>query len=164
MISIFKVNSRTNLKALIISIIISEGVGILSAIFAGNISGTFKQLKKPSFAPPSWIFPVVWIVLYFLMAVAVYRIWLLGQRGINVRKALIFYAVQLTLNFAWSIIFFKFKLIWLALIEILVLLIYVILTTMEFRKFDRKAFVLMIPYVVWVAFASVLNNAIWKIN
>jgi tryptophan-rich sensory protein len=164
MINIFKVNGRKNLKALIISVIISEGVGILSVICAGNIFGVFKELRKPSFAPSPWIFPIVWVVLYFLMAVAVYRIWILGQRGLNVKKALIFYAVQLILNFAWSIIFFKFKLIWLALIEILILLIYVILTAVEFRKFDSKAFILMIPYVAWVAFASVLTNAIWKIN
>lgn len=162
--NIFEVNGRKNIVALVLSIIIAEGTGYLSSFLSGNIPETFKLLNKPTFTPPTWVFPVVWIILYFFMAVAVYRIWLLNERGINVTKALVLYAVQLILNFLWTIIFFRFKLFWIAFMELLLLVIFVILTTIEFKKFDRISFLLMIPYLIWIIFAGALNYSIWMMN
>lgn len=164
MTNLFKINGNKNIGVLIISIIIAEGIGILSSFCAGNIPAAFAELYRPSFTPPTLVFPIVWTILYFLMAVAAYRIWLLGQRGINVNKALILYSIQLILNFAWTIIFFRFKFLWIALVELIILLIFIINTAIEFRKFDRTAFILMIPYIIWVSFAIALNYVFWRIN
>jgi tryptophan-rich sensory protein len=125
---------------------------------------TYKALIKPAFAPPSWIFGVVWPILYLLMAVAAYRIWLRGRGEISSKKALTLYGIQLFLNFMWTIIFFKLRLIGLAFFELMLLLIFILLTTFEFFRLDKTAGILMIPYILWVSFAGVLNFTLWMLN
>jgi tryptophan-rich sensory protein len=162
--NVFKVNGKFNFKALILSIIIVEGTGFLSGFLGMSDSSFYSSLKKPIFSPPGFIFPIVWVILYFLMALAVYRIWMRGQEGIFINKALFLFFIQLALNFLWTIIFFRFQLFGLAFLELILLLIFILLTTFEFFKIDKVAGILMIPYILWVSFAGILNFAIWSLN
>ncbi len=159
-----KVNGKRRIVYLIISIMIAEGVGILSGFLGMNNSMKYMQFNKPLFSPPSWIFPIVWTLLYLLMGIAAYRIWIKGKEGEKVTRALALYTIQLILNFLWSIIFFRFNLYGAAFFELLVLLAVVIMMTFEFYKIDKIAAYLMIPYILWLSFAGVLNYVIWMLN
>lgn len=162
--NIFKVNGTVNLLALIISVFISESIGLLSGYLGMSNSNFYGNLQKPFFSPPGWIFPIVWGILYFLMGVAAYRIWVCGKQGANVQKGLTLYAIQLFLNFLWTIIFFRFQLFGVAFLELLLLLVFILLTTFEFLKIDKISALLMLPYILWVSFAGVLNFSIWLLN
>lgn len=162
--NIFKVNGKIDIGSLIISIIISGGLGFISAIFTVGSSNQYIQLERPWFAPPPIVFSVVWPILYLFMAIAAYRIYMIGKEGTNVKGALTLYGIQLILNFLWSFIFFKFRLYGLAFVELVILFIFIVLTTISFLKKDKIAGILMIPYVLWVAFAGILNFYIWMLN
>jgi translocator protein len=162
--NLLRVDGKRNLIALALSILIAEGTGFLSGFLARSGPDFYESLKRPAFSPPGWVFPVVWTILYLLMAIAAYRIWLKGKSGEDVKKALTLYAVQLFFNFLWSIIFFRFQLFGLAFLELLILLVFILLTTFEFYKIDKKAAYLMVPYILWVSFAGVLNYVIWRLN
>ena len=162
--NIFNVNGEKHIGKLVISIIIAEAVGAISAFLGMSNQEMYGQLVKPVFLPPGWIFPIVWIILFFLMGTAAYRIWIRGKQGENVTRALVLYAIQLALNFMWTIIFFRFKLYGLAFIELMILLVFILITTLEFRKIDKTAAYLMIPYILWVLFAGILNYAVWMLN
>jgi len=164
MFSIFKVNGEKNIIALIISILLAQGVGFLSGFLSMTSASDYKNFNKPPFSPPGWVFPVVWTILFFLMAVAAYRIWMKGKSGGDVKKALVLYGTQLFFNFLWSIIFFRFRLYAIAFLELLVLLVFILLTTFEFFRIDKASGYLMIPYIAWVSFAGVLNYVIWMLN
>jgi tryptophan-rich sensory protein len=163
-VNIFKVDGKKNIGVLFISILATEGVGIL-AIFLG-ISGqqVYQSLKKPVFAPPIWVLPLTWTILFLFMALAAYRIWLKCKSGQNIRKALNLYVLQLVLSLLWITIFFRWALYGLAFIESLLLLIFILMTTFKFFKIDKKASFMMIPYILWVSFAGVLNYVIWMLN
>ena len=163
--NIFKVNGKTSFGMLAVSIIISEGTGALSALAVGGAFNLNQQnIIQPSFAPPASVFGPVWTVLFFLMGLAAYRIWMYGYLNKGVKKAVLLYLVQLGLNFLWPILFFGLALRGLAMVEILVLLLFIILTTREFFRLDKLAGYLMFPYVLWVSFASILNYSIWMLN
>jgi benzodiazapine receptor len=164
MFNIFKVNGKKSIIALLISVLIAQGIGLLSGFLSMNSSKAYENFNKPTFSPPGWVFPVVWTVLFFLMAIAAYRIWMKGKSGEDVSKALILYGIQLFLNFLWSIIFFRYRLYAIAFLELLVLLVFILLTTFEFYRIDKTAGYLMIPYIAWVSFAGVLNYTIWMLN
>jgi len=164
MFNIFKVKGEKNIIALIISILIAEGIGLLSGFLSMTASNDYEKFNKPPFSPPGWVFPIVWTILFFLMAVAAYRIWMKGKSGEDARKALVLYSTQLFLNFLWSIIFFRFRLYAIAFLELLLLLVFILLTTFEFHRIDKTSGYLMIPYIAWVSFAGVLNFAIWMLN
>jgi len=164
MFSLFKVKGEKRIIALIISILLAEGIGFLSGFLSMTASSDYKNFNKPPFSPPGLVFPVVWIILFFLMAVAAYRIWMKGKSGEDITKALVLYGIQLFLNFLWSIIFFRFRLYAIAFLELLVLVVYILLTTFEFHKIDKTSAYLMIPYIAWVSFAGALNYAIWMLN
>ncbi|MGH4122813.1 MAG: TspO/MBR family protein [Clostridium sp.] len=164
MFSIFKVKGEKSIIALIISVLLAEGVGFLSGFLSMSASSDYKNFNKPSFAPPGWVFPVVWTILFLLMAIAAYRIWMKGRSGEDVTKALVLYVVQLFFNFLWSIIFFRFRLYAIAFLELLLLLVFILLTTFEFHRIDKISAYLMIPYIAWVSFAGVLNCTIWMLN
>lgn len=161
---VLSINGRRNLPLLAMLVIIIEIGGFLSGFLSGTGGEIYNSLQKPSFSPPGWIFPVVWTVLYFLMALALYRILLHGQQGEDISNAIFFFVVQLILNYIWSIIFFRFQLYGVAFLELLLLLFFIIVTTVEFTKIDRIAGWLMVPYIIWVAFAAVLNYSIWMKN
>lgn len=158
--NIFKVKHWKDIKLLIFIVIAIESLGLIS----GSLGMVDKKLIKPAFSPPGWVFSVVWTILYLLMAVALYKIIIKGKQGEDISKALIYFFIQLALNFLWTIIFFRFRLYGVAFLELLLLLIFILLTTFEFYKIDKVAAYLMIPYIIWVSFAGVLNYSIWILN
>ena len=142
---------------------------ILVSALAGAVGVIFKPgawyavINKPSFTPPNWIFPVVWPILYLMMAVAAWIIW--TKRGFDRgRLPLKWFAVQLALNAAWSWIFFGRHALGTALAEIMLLWIAIVFTLLLFWKINRWAGGLMAPYLLWISFALVLNFSIWHLN
>ena len=133
------------------------------AATASSVGNWYPTLAKPAFNPPNWIFAPVWTALYFMMAVAGWRVW--RSDGLRrARWALTLFALQLALNLGWSILFFGMHSIGAALIEIVVLLLAILATALAFWRHDRAAGMLFVPYAAWVAFAAVLNAAIWRLN
>ncbi len=121
------------------------------------------KLNKPFFNPPNYLFGPVWTLLYLLMGISFYMI-LQSQMGVLKRKAIIIFVIQLILNFSWSFIFFKFQLIGLAFIEIILIWIAILSMIIVYNKINHVAARLQIPYLLWVSFATVLNGAIWWLN
>jgi translocator protein len=154
-----------NYLKLFISILIPLLVGGLSGFFTtSGVSGWYAMANKPSFNPPNWIFAPVWTTLYILMGIAFYLVWESTATASVKQTAIILFAVQLTLNFFWSIIFFKFQLTGWAFIEIIVMWLAILLTIIWFGKISSTAAWLLVPYICWVSFATVLNNSIWRLN
>ena len=141
-------------------------VGYLSSITTqSSINTWYPTLIKPSFNPPNWLFAPVWTLLFIMMGIAAGMIWnqLENQREL-VKKALLFFTVQLLLNALWSYLFFGLNNVLLALIEIILLWLVIYETFYIFKKIDKKAAYLFIPYLIWVGFAAVLNGSIYYLN
>ncbi|KUG03215.1 tryptophan-rich sensory protein [hydrocarbon metagenome] len=164
MASLFRVKRTIGWPALIAAVILTLGVGGLSSILTSNTFEAYKALQQPEFAPPGWIFAPVWTLLYIMMGIAAYRIFMYGLDRRSVRAALWVYLLQLVFNFFWTLIFFRWELRGLAFVEILVLLVLIVINTWQFFRIDRLAGFLMVPYILWVAFASVLNFSVWILN
>lgn len=162
--NILKVDGKRNIGALFISILLSEGAIALNIFLGIESQKMYQSLKKANFSPPIWIFPIVWSILFLFMALAAYRIWVKGKNGQSPRKVLKLYSIQLVLNLIWAIIFFKCTLYGLATIELILSLIFVLITTFKFFKIDKKAAFMMIPYILWLSFSGVLNYVIWLLN
>lgn len=137
--------------------------GLGSALTVPNIGGWYEGLAKPAFNPPNWIFGPVWTLLFAMMAVALWRVLTIG-RGAPRRQASIAFAMQLALNVAWSAAFFAGQSPALALVVIVALLVAILGTIDRFGRIDRLAGWLLVPYLLWVTFASILNLSIWILN
>lgn len=138
-------------------------VGAVGNVWTDAGMAWYDGLEKPAFNPPSWVFGPVWTTLYILMAVAAWRVWLAaGFRG--ARLALGLYFAQLALNMAWPGLFFALQAPGWALAEIVALWLLVVATTVLFFRHDRVAGWLMVPYILWVAYAALLNGAIVALN
>jgi len=130
---------------------------------ADSVATWYPTLAKPSFNPPNWIFAPVWAALYAMMALAAWRVW--RFRGFTgSQRELTLFAVQLVLNCLWSILFFGMRQIGWALADIVILLALIVYMAVLFWRRERLAGVLLVPYAAWVAFAAVLNFAIWRMN
>jgi tryptophan-rich sensory protein len=150
---------------LFISILIPVLVGFSAGFFTmPGVEGWYAVANKPSFNPPNWIFMPVWTTLYVLMGVALYLVWKSNADADLKRTAIILFAIQLTLNFCWSIIFFTAHEPGWALVEIGVMWLMILLTIFSFGKISSIAAWLLVPYICWVSFASVLNYYVWKLN
>ncbi|MEX1131655.1 MAG: TspO/MBR family protein [Flavobacteriales bacterium] len=148
-----------------ISIAITLLLGSASGLItAGAVEGWYMEIEKPSFNPPNTIFGPVWTVLYIMMGFAAGLIWSNGTEDSKVRRGLALFGVQLLLNVLWSLLFFGLKSPGLALVDIGLLLLTIILCIRAFHPIDRWAAYLMIPYLLWVSFATVLNASIWILN
>lgn len=135
--------------------------GIGGWVTATSVESWYPTLAKPGFTPPDRVFGPVWSVLYAMMAVAAWLAWRrVGWRD----RALGLFFAQLALNLAWSVLFFGLQLVGAALAEILLLLALIAATTLAFWRIDRRAGLLLVPYLLWVGYASLLNGAIWLIN
>ena len=155
----------SKIKPYVISIAIALGVGGLSALITGGNMDIYSQLETPPLSPPSWLFPVVWTVLYVLMGVSAAMVYTSRMAGDGEkRSALTVYASSLIFNFTWSIIFFNLRAFFVAFIWLLVLLALIVKTIADYRWISRLAAYLQIPYAVWVAFAGYLNIGIWLLN
>ncbi len=153
-----------DIAGLLAFLVICLGISVAGGAATASSVGTWYQtLQKPFFNPPNWLFAPVWTALYIMMAIAGWRVWRAhGLRG--ARAAMALFAVQLALNLAWSFLFFGYRMIGAALIEIVLLLMAILVTTVLFWKRDRLAGMLFVPYAGWVAFATILNFALWRLN
>lgn len=127
-----------------------------------NIPTWYASLEKPVFTPPNWVFGPVWTLLYLAMAVALYLVWTKPNQ--DKKRAITVFGVQLALNALWSIVFFGLHLPWLAVVVILMLLISIIIAMREFYRISRLASYLLIPYALWVSFATILTIATASLN
>lgn len=141
-------------------------IGYFSGIITReSIQDWYPTLIKPGFNPPNWLFAPVWSMLYGMMGVAAGLVWhRMDTDRINVRKGLQFFAIQLALNFLWSYLFFGLHNPLLALAELAVLWLMIFETYIVFRKVDKIAGMLLLPYLAWVSFAGILNAAICWLN
>lgn len=154
-----------NAVKLIFSILICLLAGAIGSIFTiSSIPTWYAALKKPFFNPPNWIFGPVWTTLYFLMGISLYLIWKKGIKTEESKVALLLFGFQLVLNALWSIIFFGLRLPLYAFILIIILWLAILFTIIKFYKITKPAAYLLIPYIMWVSFASVLNFYIWLLN
>ena len=145
-------------KPLFISLLISLGTGALSSLLTPNVSEQYRTLYKPPLAPPGWLFPIVWTILFILMGVAAYLVYLADSPDKD--TALKLYLIQLVVNVGWSVIFFRLNAYLLAFTWLLLLFFLVYLTTKEFYKINKTAGYLMIPYLIWIIYAGYINLAI----
>ncbi len=151
-----------NWKALIISLLISLGIGTLSGILNKEAFEAYSAFTKPPLSPPSIVFPIVWTVLYFLMGISAYKIF--ASDDVNRRNALIIYGIQLFVNFAWPFIFFGAQEFLFAFIWLLLLIFAVASMIFVFLKIDKTAGLLQIPYLIWLLFAAYLNFGVYILN
>ncbi len=164
MINPLKVNGKINIIALIIGIIISEGAAAACGYIILKNSQTYESLIKPSYSPPAWALEIAWPILYFLLGIAVYRIWMRGEGEVGIKKVMSLYVIQLVLTIMWPIIFLKWRLVGLAFFELILLLIFILLTTFRFLGIDKLAGFLTIVYVLWISLIGVHNFTLWMLN
>ena len=156
--------SRFQWLGLVVSIVVCFGVAALgSRATDPNIDGWYAALRKPPWNPPNWVFGPVWSVLYLLMAVAAWLVWRRRDFA-RVSLPLALFGVQLVLNGLWSVLFFGWHRPDLALIEIVFLWSAILATMLAFRRVVPLATRLLVPYLLWVSFAAVLNFTIWRMN
>ncbi len=148
-----------NWKALIISLALSLGTGVVSSLLSGGGMQMYQNMYQPPLAPPGWLFPIVWTILYVLMGIAAYLIYEEPVSG-DRRLALLLYGVQLFFNGVWSLIFFGAQAYFLAFAWLVLLWFFIYLTAKQFLQLNKTAGILMMPYLLWVTFAGYLNLAI----
>ncbi len=146
-------------KKLIIYILIPLVVGFIGNLLGGS-TDIYEQINTPSFAPPGFLFPIVWSILYILMGISSYMI----SKEKNNKEALTVYWVQLGINALWSLFFFRLNWFLFSALWLVVLLCLIVYMIYLFSKLNKTAAYLQIPYSLWVAFALVLNSAIYILN
>ena len=150
---------------IIIAISICVLVGFLSSLATqSSVNDWYPTLNKPSFNPPNSVFAPVWSLLYVMMGLAAGIIWGKGFHHIWVKTELYHFGFQLLLNALWSLVFFGLKNVFAALFVITLLIITISLTIKWFSVVNKKAAFLMVPYLLWVGFAAILNYKIWELN
>ncbi|MBP2133771.1 tryptophan-rich sensory protein [Methanomicrobium sp. W14] len=160
-----RINVIKNPCLLAVSIVICIIPGIFGSLFTSTSDGSwYSSLAKPWFLPPSFLFPVVWTALYIMMGISLYLILKEDISKRNVNIAAVFFAVQLILNACWSFLFFGLESPLYGLIGIIFLWIFILLTIVASYKVSRYAGVLLVPYILWVTFAAVLNAAVLVLN
>ena len=153
----------TNVEKLVISIFICLLAGFIGSFFTSPAIPTwYATLQKPSFAPPNWVFFPVWTSLFIMMGISLFLIW--KREDKKVKNAIYIFTVQLVLNALWSVAFFGLRSPLTGLIDIIILWIAILATIISFMKISRTASYLLIPYILWVSFAAILNFSIWKLN
>ena len=151
--------------AFIINILIPLAIGAIGGWFTSQYVQTwYTTLAKPSFNPPNWVFAPVWTTLYILMGIAAYLVWLKRKEIEHFPRTVAVYFIQLVLNLMWSFLFFYLHEIGIALLEIIILLVVIIINAKIFYKIDKTAGLLFIPYILWVAFATILTYSIFSLN
>jgi translocator protein len=158
------IDTQRNLIALLLAFALCFGVSALNGVLTEPNLPWYETLARPGFTPPNSIFPVVWTVLYAMMALAVWQFWRAKGKEEDRRLGLIAFAVQLALNVAWSLAFFRLRSPGSGLVVILVLLVAIAVTIVLFDRSSRTAALLLVPYLLWVCFAAALNFAFWILN
>lgn len=153
-----------NIFKLIFSIFVCFLPGITGGYFTSkNLYPWYELIKKPFFTPPDWVFSPVWTILYILMGISLFLI-LNAANSKQKKHGIIFFAIQLVLNGLWSIVFFGLRSILGAFIIIIFLLAFIILTIFKFYQVSKPAGYILIPYLIWVSYATVLNFYIYQLN
>ena len=151
-------------KQFLICIAVPLLVGGLSALITRTGVDTFETINKPSLSPPGWLFPVVWTILFILMGIASYLVLVSEKPQGEINRALTVYGIQLIFNFFWSIFFFNFSLYLFSFIWLVLLWLLIFTAAILFYRISKSAGYLMIPYLMWVAFAGYLNFQIYLLN
>lgn len=151
-------------KKLAIAVVIPLAVGGLSALLTMDNMIMFDVVKKPPLAPPKWLFPVAWTVLYVLMGIASYLVYTSKASESKKNSALSAYVISLFFNFMWSLIFFNLENYLFAFVWLCALWLIIVITTVKFFGISKPAGILMLPYILWVSFAGYLNYGIYLLN
>ncbi|WP_159800699.1 TspO/MBR family protein [Flavobacterium sp. MK4S-17] len=156
----------SKISKILVMVVTCVAVGYISGeVTRESVTTWYTTIQKPSFNPPNWLFAPVWTTLYILMGIAAGLVWAkIDDDKATVKKALLFFGIQLALNALWSILFFGLQNPLLALIEIVLLWLMIYETFIQFNKVHKTAAWLIIPYLLWVSFAMVLNASIWWLN
>jgi benzodiazapine receptor len=149
----------------VISLVITLAIGGVATVFTRpEIANWYITLNKPAYTPPNWLFPVAWTTLYILIATAAYLVWKRRDNTPLYKTTAFIYFVQLLLNFSWSIVFFGMHAILGGLVIIILLLVFIILNMAWFGRFTKVAAWLLVPYLLWVCYATLLNISIYILN
>lgn len=150
---------------LAISILICESAGFFGSFFtAPAIATWYAGLEKPSFNPPNWLFAPVWTALFFLMGISLYLIWEKKREDKRAKTAISVFALQLILNVLWSVAFFGLYSPIFGFIVIILLWFAILFTVLKFYPVSKEAAYLLLPYILWVSFAALLNFSIMRLN
>ena len=154
-----------NAVKFIIAFLLCQGAGLVGSFFTvPSIPSWYAFLEKPSFSPPNWLFGPAWLTLYTLMAISLYLVWQKGLDKTQVRQAFNLFLIHLVFNALWSFSFFGLKNPLLGLANIILIWLFIILLIFKFFKISKPASILLVPYFLWVSFASLLNYSIFKLN
>ena len=154
-----------DITKLLISVVISLSAGFIGSIFTNpNIETWYATIKKPSIAPPDWVFAPVWTILFLLMGIAAYLVWRQGWSNPQVRTAVVIFLIHLIVNILWSAVFFGLRAPMAAFFVIIALWLLILVIIILFANITVTAGILLIPYLLWVSFASVLNFMLWRLN
>lgn len=145
---------------LVMIVAVCHSAGLIGSLFVRDSISWYRSLNRPFFAPPDWIFLPVWLILYTCMGIAAYLVWRKGVKKLEVRSALEVFLLQLIFNTAWTVVFFGLHSVAAGLLVIAVLWLAIFLTVDEFRKISPLAAFLLLPYLIWVGFAFLLNASI----
>ena len=158
--------SKTKAGAILIgSVLLCNCAGLLGSLFTTTGPGSwYSTLIKPAFNPPSWIFAPVWTLLYILMGISLYLVIMEGMKGRDVRIPLLIFAIQLILNILWSYAFFGLESTFFGLLVIILLWISIVATMILFYPVRKAAAWLLVPYILWVSFATLLTYTIYSLN
>ncbi len=164
-LKLYKVIVMQKILKIVLVVAVCVTIGYLSGMITReSITTWYPTLVKPVFNPPNWIFAPVWTLLYIMMGIAAGLVWTSGSDEQTTKKALGFFAIQFGLNALWSYLFFGLHNPFLALIEIILLWLMILETYNLFKKIDKTAGLLLLPYLAWVSFAAILNASIWWLN
>jgi translocator protein len=154
-----------NILKLIVAIAVPLSIGALGSYFTiPEINDWYQTINKPAWNPPNWIFGPVWTSLYLLMGISLYLVWKSNTTDGTKTLAVSFFIIQLGLNFFWTIIFFNLHQTGWAVVEIMLLWVFILFTIFSFSSIHKAAPWLLVPYICWVSFAMILNYSIWQLN
>lgn len=154
---------KSKLKVYGVFLALTGAVGGLSALLTNMGMDSYRAAEKPPLTPPEIVFPIVWTVLYALMAICAARVWLTDNSRMR-NRSMVVYGLQLFFNFFWSVLFFNFQAYGLAFLWLIGLWVLILIMIVQFYKSDKLAGLLQIPYLLWVSFAGYLNYMVWMLN
>lgn len=155
---------RVNWVSFLTIAVLTQLAGVLGSLFSGNLSQAYGAYEKPPLSPPGWLFGIVWPILYLLMSIAFYLVSQQEPKTPAHKTASVLYWAQLFVNFLWPIVFFRLEWYWISVGIIVLLDILVVLTSLRFFKIKKTAAYLMLPYLLWILFATYLNIGIALLN
>jgi tryptophan-rich sensory protein len=157
--------NKTDLGRLLLAVALCQAAGIFGSVFtASSIPTWYATLQKPSFSPPNWIFGPVWVTLYTLMGLSLFLVWKRSAGNREVRTSMKIFGAHLLLNALWSFLFFGLRSPAAGFLGITAVLATLLVVVTRFRRVSRNAALILLPYVAWVSFATILNLSIWLLN